>query len=221
MSIRVLIVDDHAVVRTGLRLLLDAEDDLEPVGEAGNARDAVFQARALKPDVAARPRRECLTDVARFVLHREDEHLHIRALVHELGKDVEAGLLRHDDVEQNHVRLQRPRLEDRIAGVARLAHRLEVVLRVEQESQASPNHGVVVDYQHAEVTSEEPPPRSSSRHLSGTRSPAGRREARVARASRESRWRPRESLAWSKPAPSSSITAATPDARRESETLTL
>ena len=51
MSIRVLIVDDHAVVRTGLRLLLDAEDDIEPVGEAGNARDAVFQTRALRPDV--------------------------------------------------------------------------------------------------------------------------------------------------------------------------
>ena len=51
MSIRVLIVDDHAVVRSGLRLLLEAEWDIEPVGEAGNARDAVFQARALKPDV--------------------------------------------------------------------------------------------------------------------------------------------------------------------------
>lgn len=51
MSIRVLIVDDHAVVRSGLRLLLAAEEDIEPVGEAGNARDAVFQARALKPDV--------------------------------------------------------------------------------------------------------------------------------------------------------------------------
>ena len=51
MSIRVLIVDDHAVVRSGLRLLLAAEDDLEPVGEAGSARDAIFQARALKPDV--------------------------------------------------------------------------------------------------------------------------------------------------------------------------
>jgi len=51
VSIRVLIVDDHAVVRTGLRLLLDAEEDIEPVGEAGSARDAVFQARALKPDV--------------------------------------------------------------------------------------------------------------------------------------------------------------------------
>ena len=48
---RVLIVDDHAVVRAGLKLLLDAEDDLEAVGEAGSARDAIFEARSLKPDV--------------------------------------------------------------------------------------------------------------------------------------------------------------------------
>jgi two-component system response regulator NreC len=51
MSVRVLIVDDHAVFRAGLKLLIDAEDGLEAVGEAGTARDAVFQARALKPDV--------------------------------------------------------------------------------------------------------------------------------------------------------------------------
>jgi DNA-binding NarL/FixJ family response regulator len=51
VSVRVLIVDDHAVVRSGLRLLLDAEEGLEPVGEAGNAQEAVFQARALNPDV--------------------------------------------------------------------------------------------------------------------------------------------------------------------------
>jgi two-component system response regulator NreC len=51
VSVRILIVDDHAVVRAGLRLLLEAEADLEPVGEAGTARDAVFQARTLKPDV--------------------------------------------------------------------------------------------------------------------------------------------------------------------------
>ncbi len=50
-SVRVLIVDDHAVVRAGLRLLVDAEEDFEVVGEAGNARDAVFEARSLKPDV--------------------------------------------------------------------------------------------------------------------------------------------------------------------------
>jgi two-component system response regulator NreC len=49
--IRVVIVDDHAVVRSGLRLLLDAHEDIEVVGEAGNAKDAIFRARALKPDV--------------------------------------------------------------------------------------------------------------------------------------------------------------------------
>jgi two-component system response regulator NreC len=49
--IRVLVVDDHAVVRSGLRLLLDAEDDIETVGEAGNLQDAVFRTRSLKPDV--------------------------------------------------------------------------------------------------------------------------------------------------------------------------
>jgi two-component system, NarL family, response regulator NreC len=50
-STRVLIVDDHAVVRSGLRLVLEADEGIEPVGEAGSARDAVFEARALKPDV--------------------------------------------------------------------------------------------------------------------------------------------------------------------------
>jgi DNA-binding NarL/FixJ family response regulator len=48
---RVLIVDDHAVVRSGLKLVLDADEGIEPVGEAGSARDAIFEARALKPDV--------------------------------------------------------------------------------------------------------------------------------------------------------------------------
>src|SRR5579884_1212487 len=49
--IRVLIVDDHAVVRTGIRLMLVQEDDIEPVGEAGSARDAIFESRSTKPDV--------------------------------------------------------------------------------------------------------------------------------------------------------------------------
>ena len=51
MSVKVLIVDDHAVVRAGLKLLIDAEDDLEAVGEAGSGREAIFEARMLKPDV--------------------------------------------------------------------------------------------------------------------------------------------------------------------------
>jgi two-component system, NarL family, response regulator NreC len=49
--INVVLVDDHAVVRSGLRLLLDSQDDIEVVGEAGNAKDAIFRARALKPHV--------------------------------------------------------------------------------------------------------------------------------------------------------------------------
>jgi two-component system, NarL family, response regulator NreC len=49
--IRILVVDDHAVVRSGLRLLLDAEEDIEVVGEAGNAQEALLRAKLLQPDV--------------------------------------------------------------------------------------------------------------------------------------------------------------------------
>jgi two-component system, NarL family, response regulator NreC len=49
--IGVLIADDHAVVRSGLRMLIDAEADLETVGEAGTGDEAVRLARLLKPDV--------------------------------------------------------------------------------------------------------------------------------------------------------------------------
>ena len=51
MTIRVLIVDDHAVVRTGLRRVLDAEEDIETVGEAPDAERAVFEAMESTPDV--------------------------------------------------------------------------------------------------------------------------------------------------------------------------
>ena len=51
MPIRVILVDDHAVVRSGLRRVLEAGSDIEVVGEASNVRDAVFEVRAHKPDV--------------------------------------------------------------------------------------------------------------------------------------------------------------------------
>lgn len=50
-AIRVLVVDDHAVVRSGLRRVLDAEKDIQTVGEAANAERAVFEALEHKPDV--------------------------------------------------------------------------------------------------------------------------------------------------------------------------
>jgi DNA-binding NarL/FixJ family response regulator len=49
--IRVLLVDDHELIRSGLKGLLQATDDIEVVGEAGDGRTAVTLARALAPDV--------------------------------------------------------------------------------------------------------------------------------------------------------------------------
>jgi len=46
-----LIADDQALVRAGFRMILDAEDDLEVVGEASDGLEAVAQAKRLKPDV--------------------------------------------------------------------------------------------------------------------------------------------------------------------------
>ena len=49
--IRVLIVDDHAVVRTGLKVFLDLQPDMEVVGEAADGSEGVAMARRLEPDV--------------------------------------------------------------------------------------------------------------------------------------------------------------------------
>jgi DNA-binding NarL/FixJ family response regulator len=56
MTVRVLVADDHDLVRTGLRMILDAQPDIDVVGEAANGRDAVVLARRLRPDV-------CLFDI--------------------------------------------------------------------------------------------------------------------------------------------------------------
>jgi DNA-binding NarL/FixJ family response regulator len=48
---RILLADDHAVLRSGLRLLLEAQPDLKVVGEAGDGREALALAQALQPDL--------------------------------------------------------------------------------------------------------------------------------------------------------------------------
>jgi DNA-binding NarL/FixJ family response regulator len=50
-TIRVLLAEDHETVRQGLRLLIDAQSDMEVVGEAGNGRVAIQRAASLQPDV--------------------------------------------------------------------------------------------------------------------------------------------------------------------------
>src|SRR5260370_41498062 len=49
--IRILIADDHAIFRAGLKALLEAQPDLRVIGEAGDGAEAVARTRALRPDV--------------------------------------------------------------------------------------------------------------------------------------------------------------------------
>jgi len=51
MTIRVYLIDDHALVRTGMKMILAGEVDMEVVGDADNGEDALRQIRSLKPDV--------------------------------------------------------------------------------------------------------------------------------------------------------------------------
>jgi DNA-binding NarL/FixJ family response regulator len=51
MGLRILLVDDHEVVRVGVRALIDRQPEMEVVGEAGTVREAVSQAELLAPDV--------------------------------------------------------------------------------------------------------------------------------------------------------------------------
>jgi DNA-binding NarL/FixJ family response regulator len=92
MSIRILVVDDHPVVRSGLKLLLEAQEDIEVVGEAGNAQEALLRAKLLQPDIllldvtmpgrsgidVAREAPEVAPDAKVVMLSMQDEPSYVR-----------------------------------------------------------------------------------------------------------------------------------------------
>jgi two-component system, NarL family, response regulator NreC len=79
---RILLVDDHAVVRQGFKMILSAQPDMEIVGEAGNGREAVELAGQLKPDVVlmdvAMPELNGIEATRRLVA--QDPHIRVIAL---------------------------------------------------------------------------------------------------------------------------------------------
>ncbi len=85
-KIRLLLVDDHAVVRSGLRILLESETDVEIVGEAGNAEEAVAALNQLELDVILMdiglPDRSGI-DAAREIKRRSPEIAVVALTIHE------------------------------------------------------------------------------------------------------------------------------------------
>jgi DNA-binding NarL/FixJ family response regulator len=93
--IRVLLAEDHETVREGLRMLVDGQNDMEVVAEAGDGKAAVDQARTLKPDVvvmdltmpgmnglaAAKALKSSLPSAAVVALTRHGDHAFVQELL--------------------------------------------------------------------------------------------------------------------------------------------
>lgn len=79
--IRILIADDHAIVRRGLRTLITSQSDMELVGEAANGLEAVLQSRTLAPDVILMDMVMPRQDGASAIREIKKENPHARILV--------------------------------------------------------------------------------------------------------------------------------------------
>jgi NarL family two-component system response regulator LiaR len=79
VKIRVLLVDDHAVVRTGLRTFFDLQPDIEVVGEAADGSEGVAMARRLEPDVVLMdllmPNMDGITAISRIKAERTETEI--------------------------------------------------------------------------------------------------------------------------------------------------
>jgi DNA-binding NarL/FixJ family response regulator len=94
-ALRIVLADDHAILRQGLRLLIDSQPDMGVVGEASNGADVVHRATVLNPDiiimdlsmpgmsglVATRALKNLLPDAAILALTRHDDDTHLEELL--------------------------------------------------------------------------------------------------------------------------------------------
>ncbi len=95
-SIRVIIVDDHTVVRSGLRAVLDASEGLELIGEAGDGEEAVKICERLQPDVVLMDLQMPKMDgvEATRIIHGRWPQIHIIALTSYKEKEYVEGVLK-------------------------------------------------------------------------------------------------------------------------------
>jgi DNA-binding NarL/FixJ family response regulator len=75
---RILVVDDHKVVRKGLRTFISVNDDLLLVGEAGNGQEAIEQVSALEPDVVLMDLKMPVMDGPTAIEHIRSRHPHVQ-----------------------------------------------------------------------------------------------------------------------------------------------
>jgi DNA-binding NarL/FixJ family response regulator len=96
MAIRILIADDHSVVRQGLRMFLGLDSELDVVGEATNGREAVDLARRLQPDVVLMDLLMPVMDgiAATSAIRRELPDVEVLALTSVLEDDKVVGAIR-------------------------------------------------------------------------------------------------------------------------------
>jgi DNA-binding NarL/FixJ family response regulator len=97
-AVRIVVVDDHPVVRDGLRGMLDGQPDLEVVGEAGDGREALAQVARHAPDVVLVDLRMPVLDGVGAITELARTHPGVRALVlttydedHDIVRALEAG----------------------------------------------------------------------------------------------------------------------------------
>lgn len=146
MAIRILITDDHGVVRQGLRMFLSLDPDIEVVGEAENGREAVAMARELEPDVVLMDLLMPVMDgiEATRVIRAELPEVEIVALTSVLEDASVAGavragaigyLLKDTDAEELH-RAIRGAAEGRVQLAPEAAARLMREVRAPESSEA-------------------------------------------------------------------------------------